>query len=781
MENEEWNRPTVILGNNSNGNKDEYSKTVMLKDRYNEETSDDTEKYSNVEMKKKKPVFLVVGIVALLVIVVAVVIMVVAKASVSDGESYEDKLNLGRKCVSELNYGQAIAVYEEAIRIDPKNRKAYIALAELYAEMGDDNKAAEVFKRAEDKIDDEDDLEIIAKKKQAVMASIGRENEEKASGNTDEVTKVVEANISTDNLTEESSDNSEEKKADNNDNPADDKDDFDDQHIEEIEDANDKEDNELAEKLSKYKEYDASKRIISLTASSTLIEENYNHDVINIFDDNRDLCWCEGIKDSTGNGEYIEIKFDDRIYVSSINIFNGYSKNEKSFVDNGKVNVVSVSYENGSTEFQLNKLDWTDVKKREYTDIIKFDNPVYTDFLIIQIKEGAAGEKYKDICISRIEINALGNKKDRKVDTGFFNGIDDDNNADLYVATPDITLVSINNGTGVKIIIGKTKGAEGYTLWMTERKNAYTDYFSFTDYLNGHERLIAEIKKDGRKEREYIIKGLPKGHYEFKVTAYKINQEIDTDLDIDNKIYAESKEKGIDIKAFTTKASNDISYDYKKIKSGDIISFGHYEQDGIMDNGKEKIEWIVLTKEKNSLFLMSKSVLDCLPYSSEGWVDTDWENCKLRKWLNDEFYNTAFSSDEKNMIITTLLTNNDSEEYGTDGGNSTYDNVFLLSYDDVTNSEYGFDDEPKEEDFERCCTATPFARIQGTCYVGSADGSDYYDKSDEVGWCQWWIRSPGQSAVSAALVDYYGYVDGFGRVAYFNDIGVRPAIYISLD
>jgi len=231
MENEEWNRPTVILGNNSNGNKDEYPKTVMLKDRYKEETSDDTENYSNVEMKKKKPVFFIVGIIVLLVIVVTVVIMVTAKASVANNDSYDDKLNLGRKYVSELNYGQAIAVYEEAIRIDPKNRKAYIALAELYAEMGNDDKVAEVFKRAEDKIDDEDDLEIIAKKKQAVMASIGRENEKKDSDNTDEVTKVVEASISTDNLTEESSDKLEEKNADNNDNPVNDKDIFDDQHI----------------------------------------------------------------------------------------------------------------------------------------------------------------------------------------------------------------------------------------------------------------------------------------------------------------------------------------------------------------------------------------------------------------------------------------------------------------------------------------------------------------------------------------------------------------------
>lgn len=37
---------------------------------------------------------------------------------------------------------------------------------------------------------------------------------------------------------------------------------------------------------------------------------------------------------------------------------------------------------------------------------------------------------------------------------------------------------------------------------------------------------------------------------------------------------------------------------FKSVVEGEIISFGHYEQDGDTSNGSEEIEWIVLTREK---------------------------------------------------------------------------------------------------------------------------------------------------------------------------------------
>ena len=55
----------------------------------------------------------------------------------------------------------------------------------------------------------------------------------------------------------------------------------------------------------------------------------------------------------------------------------------------------------------------------------------------------------------------------------------------------------------------------------------------------------------------------------------------------------------------------------------------------------------------------------------------------MRKWLNDEFFETAFSAEEQGRIPTTLVTAEDNAEYGTEAGNDTTDKVFLLSVSEV--------------------------------------------------------------------------------------------------
>ena len=115
---------------------------------------------------------------------------------------------------------------------------------------------------------------------------------------------------------------------------------------------------------------------------------------------------------------------------------------------------------------------------------------------------------------------------------------------------------------------------------------------------------------------------------------------------------------------------------------GDIITFGSYEQDNVSSNGKEPIEWIVLSNDGEKMLLLSKYALDCKQYNTED-TEITWENCTLRNWLNGSFYNTAFSEKEKLMIKKTIVVNDDNPESGTKGGNNTSDNIFLLSIDDM--------------------------------------------------------------------------------------------------
>ena len=53
---------------------------------------------------------------------------------------------------------------------------------------------------------------------------------------------------------------------------------------------------------------------------------------------------------------------------------------------------------------------------------------------------------------------------------------------------------------------------------------------------------------------------------------------------------------------------------------------------------------------------MSVYALDCEKYNDIDESVT-WETCTLRKWLNEEFYNEAFSSNDKSIIRLTDLEN----------------------------------------------------------------------------------------------------------------------------
>ena len=82
---------------------------------------------------------------------------------------------------------------------------------------------------------------------------------------------------------------------------------------------------------------------------------------------------------------------------------------------------------------------------------------------------------------------------------------------------------------------------------------------------------------------------------------------------------------------------------------GDVVEFGNYEQDNNTSNGKEVIEWIVLEKKENKILVLSKHGLDAKQYHSRG-ANITWEQSEIRRWLNEEFTNNAFSSSEQSKL-----------------------------------------------------------------------------------------------------------------------------------
>ncbi|MBQ5607687.1 MAG: hypothetical protein IIU86_01525 [Oscillospiraceae bacterium] len=64
-------------------------------------------------------------------------------------------------------------------------------------------------------------------------------------------------------------------------------------------------------------------------------------------------------------------------------------------------------------------------------------------------------------------------------------------------------------------------------------------------------------------------------------------------------------------------------------ESGDVITFGTYEQDNNLDNGAETIEWLVLNREGNKALVISKYCLEQMPFNNT-LAPVTWENCTIR-------------------------------------------------------------------------------------------------------------------------------------------------------
>ena len=198
---------------------------------------------------------------------------------------------------------------------------------------------------------------------------------------------------------------------------------------------------------------------------------------------------------------------------------------------------------------------------------------------------------------------------------------------------------------------------------------------------------------------------------------------------------------------------------------GDIITFGHYEQDNNLNNGQEAIEWIVLDyneTEKKAL-LLSRYGLDTKPYHGYGNTNGIWGNCFLRSWLTGKFFRAAFTAEEQQKILKTNVDNSMSQgysEWDTNGGNDTIDRIFLLSYREAI-EEYFKDNE------SRTCKPTAYAIAQGAS-VSSSDGN---------GW--WWLRSPGFTPSQATCVGNDGahYSESLSE----ESGCVRPALWLNLD
>ena len=197
------------------------------------------------------------------------------------------------------------------------------------------------------------------------------------------------------------------------------------------------------------------------------------------------------------------------------------------------------------------------------------------------------------------------------------------------------------------------------------------------------------------------------------------------------------------------------------VEAGNVIIFGHYEQDNDLSNGAEPIEWLVLTEEEGRMLLLSRYGLDGQQYHSS-FAEITWENCLLRQWLNGEFFEAAFTDTERESIEKVINDTPANPEAGTDGGSDTADSVFLLSIDEVLRYF------PSVKD--RTCKATDYAKGKGVLVDRVNDDNSF-----------WWLRSPGYSPYSAAIVYSNGLLYMYGSSVTNSARVIRPALWLKTD
>lgn len=177
----------------------------------------------------------------------------------------------------------------------------------------------------------------------------------------------------------------------------------------------------------------------------------------------------------------------------------------------------------------------------------------------------------------------------------------------------------------------------------------------------------------------------------------------------------------------------------------------------------ESISWNVFDTGEGVFKLLSSRILDVHCYYPT-WEDriidgktvycTDFKYSDLREWLNDDFYNSAFLLGAS-FIQTTEVDNSAATTCSTTDPTiceDTYDNVWLLSYQDYMNTSYFVDKEA------RYCMTTDFARANECSVFGNKMG-------------EYWTRSPNLASSECACS-----VDGRGNLNEYKKFGIHRLV-----
>ena len=204
----------------------------------------------------------------------------------------------------------------------------------------------------------------------------------------------------------------------------------------------------------------------------------------------------------------------------------------------------------------------------------------------------------------------------------------------------------------------------------------------------------------------------------------------------------------------------------------------------------EPIKWRILDDAygDGTALIVSYIIINSMAYQSK-YVEADdgryyvtgyegsifannYEHSEVRKWLINDFYDTAFTGTQQSLINTTEVVNTDNSFDASLGFHNdeylcenTFDKIFLLSLANIHNANYGYF-EDTSYDANKAIIASDYAKVVGA-YI--------YRESTTIGSA--WLRSPSDYDLDVITAD----VGSWGTYSIDDSsIGVLPALQIQL-
>ena len=323
-------------------------------------------------------------------------------------------------------------------------------------------------------------------------------------------------------------------------------------------------------------------------------------------------------------------------------------------------------------------------------------------------------------------------------------------------------------------------GTNVFVGWYSEDEFvSNSNPFTFTMPTNDYSLVAHFIAKEEADEL-YHLGGLPTISNDGKTVTYGLYPQTNVS---DSEILAalnalESPERNdwylyngdYYAKAVAAPYSDDLAFS----NDSDIVSGSTYWFKC------EPISWKVLNNTDGVCYLLSNIPVESLAYhhsTDERTIDgntiyaNNYEYSDIRSWLIGDFYNAAFTFGNT-YIETTIVDNsaattrNSNNQYAC---RNTEDKVFLPSYKDYVNPDYGFET-TYQTSGTRSCLSTDWVRAKGA--RTTKYGSYPYC-------CDYWTRTPASNeGDSAAVVGYDGWINNRDISKTFYC--VRPAITIKI-